>query len=181
LTLEYAAIPQEMHAVADFFGKKSLRSLTLASVLDNASAIRKAAGDRALLRSIHFFMENRRVDSMLAILEKLAVTHDASLFSDYLDLVNQSGDSSWELLQNISAMGKTREQDIALALALTKDFIASTAGACRVHGGGFAGTMQAYIPLSEVDRYIAKMEAVFGTDAVTVLKIRSIGAAELLF
>jgi galactokinase len=171
-----------MFAVAEFFGKKSLRSLNLESVLAHASEIRKAAGDRALLRSIHFFKENQRVDRMVE-----ALTKEGRDFADFLGLVNQSGDSSWELLQNISASGRPREQGIALALALTKDFFETSAkplpvsGACRVHGGGFAGTIQAYIPLSLMSNYIKRMEAIFGEGAVTTLKIRKTGTAELFF
>jgi galactokinase len=116
-----------------------------------------------------------------------ALTKEGLDFADFLDLVNQSGDSSWELLQNISASGRPQEQAIALALALTKDFLETGAkslpisGACRVHGGGFAGTIQAYIPLPLVSDYAKRMEAVFGEGAVTMLKIRKTGATELLF
>jgi galactokinase len=183
LTASYAAIPEEMCAVASFFGKRNLRALSLEAVLERASEIRRTAGDRALMRSIHFFKENRRVDKLLIALQKYASGNEAAAFSDYLTLVNQSGDSSWELLQNVLAPKNAREQGLALALALTKDFIEREAGsgACRVHGGGFAGTIQVYLPYRTIDRYTIKMEAVFGIGAVTVIKIRSIGASELSF
>jgi galactokinase len=181
LTPDYAAIPGEMKAVAAFFGKTVLRELTLAQVLDNAPAIRKAAGDRALLRALHFFGENSRVDAMLAALEKRAI-------AGYLALVNQSGASSLELLQNIYSPKNPAEQGISLALALTRNFLETKTtdtgrypGACRVHGGGFAGTIQVYIPMDCLDAYTVTMEAVFGAQAVTVLRIRSTGAAELCF
>jgi galactokinase len=186
LTEDYAAIPAEMKAVAAFFGKSVLRELDPKDVLTHAAEIRKAAGDRALLRAIHFFAENDRVDAMLAALERAkAATGKArqrAIF-DYLGLVDQSGDSSWELLQNIYSPKNSGAQGIALALAISRDFIetAGIVGACRVHGGGFAGTIQAYIPLDCLDAYTARMEGVFGAGTVTPLRIRPVGAAELRF
>jgi galactokinase len=188
LTDDYAAIPQEMKAVARFFGKTVLRELDWETVLSRTSEIRKALGDRALLRARHFFRENQRVEAMRHILEKtnsgagpLSLEQESvgqKSLGRFLALVNESGDSSWELLQNIFAPHKPREQGIALALALTRDFIAGN-GACRVHGGGFAGTIQAYIPLNAVSAYRDTMEAVFGPGAVTELRIRPVGAVEL--
>ncbi|GHT55421.1 galactokinase [Spirochaetia bacterium] len=196
LTEDYAAIPAEMKAVAAFFGKTVLREVNPKDVLTHAPEIRKTAGDRALLRAIHFFNENQRVDAMLAALERAdkAQEKKAKLEAvfDFLGLVNQSGDSSWELLQNIYAPKHPEAQGISLALAISRDFIekgttnihggtAPIVGACRVHGGGFAGTIQAYIPMSHMDAYRATMEAVFGSGAVTPIRIRPVGAAELNF
>jgi galactokinase len=186
LTPDYAAIPEEMKAVAAFFGKSVLRETEEEAVESRAAEIRKALGDRALLRALHFFDENQRVDAMLAALERFdraptAVSKQNAL-AGYLTLVNESGDSSWELLQNVYSPRNPKEQGVSLALALTRDFLRSgTAlpGACRVHGGGFAGAVQAYIPISVMDAYCARMEAVFGAGSVTVLQIRPIGAAEL--
>jgi galactokinase len=172
LTGDYAAIPAEMKETAAFFGKTVLRELDKETVMSRAGEIRKVLGDRALLRALHFFDENRRVDAMRAVLEK------QEPLSQYLNLVNESGNSSWELLQNIYPSHKPREQGIALALAISRDFIAGD-GACRVHGGGFAGTIQVYIPLDSVPAYRAKMEAVFGPGVVTELRIRPVGAVEL--
>jgi galactokinase len=177
LTADYAAIPAEMKAVAGLFGKEVLREITLEQVLDRAAEIRKAAGDRALLRAIHFFNENRRVDAMFAALENNDIRR-------FLDLVNRSGDSSGELLQNIYSPRQPAEQGVSTALALTRNFIAAEAaglGACRVHGGGFAGAIQAYMPLDRMAAYRRRMEAVFGNGAVTELRIRPVGAAELRF
>jgi galactokinase len=177
LTADYAAIPGEMKAVAGFFGKEVLRELGLEQVLDNAAGIRKAAGDRALLRAMHFFNENQRVDAQLAALERKDIKR-------FLSLVNQSGDSSDTLLQNIYSPKRPSEQGISTALALTRNFIAAEAGgegACRVHGGGFAGTIQAYIPLDRIAAYRQRMEGVFGEGAVTALRVRPVGAAELRF
>jgi galactokinase len=177
LTADYAAIPAEMKAVARFFGREVLRELSLEQVLDRAAEIRAAAGDRALLRAIHFFNENQRVEAMLAALENKAINR-------FLDLVNQSGDSSAELLQNIYSPQQPAEQGVSTALALTRNFIAAEAagaGACRVHGGGFAGAIQAYIPLDCMGAYRRRMEGVFGAGAVTGLRIRRVGAEELFF
>jgi galactokinase len=177
LTPDYAAIPGEMKAVARLFGKEVLREITLEQVLDRAAAIREAAGDRALLRAIHFFNENQRVDALLAALENRDIDH-------FLSLVNQSGYSSSELLQNIYSPKHPAQQGISTALALTRNFIATEAagaGACRVHGGGFAGTIQAYIPLDRMAAYRRRMEGVFGAGAVTPLRIRPVGAVELRF
>jgi galactokinase len=184
LTADYAAIPSGMKAVAAFFGKTVLRELDAGSVLAHAAEIRKVTGDRALLRAFHFFDENRRVDAMLARLEEMNAASSPQekqkVMRAFLDLVNQSGDSSWELLQNIYSPANPENQGVSLALALTKDFL-SGPGACRVHGGGFAGTIQAYIPLDAFNNYRSRMEAFFGSGSVTVLRIRPVGAAELEF
>jgi galactokinase len=177
LTADYAAIPAEMKAVAGFFGKEVLREVSLEEVLDRAAEIRRAAGDRALLRAIHFFDENRRVDAMLAALRNKDI-------GGFLDLVNQSGASSVALLQNIYSPRRPAEQGVSIALALTRNFIANRAGgagACRVHGGGFAGTIQVYVPLERMAAYRQRMEGVFGAGAVAGLRIRPAGAAELRF
>jgi galactokinase len=187
LTADYASIPAEMKAVAAFFGKSVLRELDKETVITRAAEVRKTLRDRALLRAIHFFDENARVDAMTAALTEMenAVTTAAkqqALYS-YLDMVNESGDSSWELLQNIYSPDRPETQGIGVALALTKDFLRKQKlhGACRVHGGGFAGTIQAYIPLDAMSFYRTKIETVFGANSVTVLKIRHRGAVEYLF
>jgi galactokinase len=186
LTPDYAAIPAEMKAVAAVFGREALRDVDPQAVFAKAAEIRKIAGDRAFLRAVHFFNENRRVDTMHALLEEISAASGEpklrALF-DFLSLVDQSGDSSWKLLQNVYSPQNPAEQGVSLALALTRNFLETEtrAGACRVHGGGFAGTIQAYIPLDCLDAYRAKMEPVFGAGAVTVLRIRPIGAAEIVF
>jgi len=174
LTADYASIPAEMKSVAAFFGKAVLGELDKETVLARAADIRKALGDRALLRSIHFFDENARVDTMLDSIKQ-------KTFNRYLDLVNESGESSWKLLQNVYSPNSPVNQGITTALALTQDFFRNQniPGACRVHGGGFAGTIQAYIPADVMNIYRARIEAVFGEGAVTELQIRSKGAVEL--
>jgi galactokinase len=190
LTPDYAAIPVEMKAVARFLGKEVLRETNRDEILSRAGELRQALGDRALLRSLHFFEENRRVDAMEAALKTMESSTGGvkeGAMKNYLELVNESGHSSWELLQNIYSPQHIREQGISLALALTRDFLqtppgtsaGALRGACRVHGGGFAGTIQAYIPREQLAAYRMLMEGIFGPGALTELKIRPIGAAEL--
>jgi len=187
LTADYASIPAEMKSVAAFFGKSVLSELEKETFLSRAAEVRKSLGDRAFLRAIHFFNENERVDSMteaLLEMEKAATTADKQrALSCYLDLVNESGDSSWELLQNVYSPTRPKEQGIGSALALTKDFFRKQKlrGACRVHGGGFAGTIQVFIPLVATKAYRAYIEALFGAGSLTVLQIRPKGAVELEF
>jgi galactokinase len=189
LTPDYAAIPAEMKAAASFFGKHVLRELDEETLLSRLVDLRNAAGDRAILRAMHFFNENRRVDKMLAALEEMAALKAESVSADkraavmdtFLALIRDSGDSSWELLQNIYSTKNFNEQGLSLALALTKNFLASGKGACRVHGGGFAGTIQVLIPMERLKEYRALMEGVFGIGTVTVLRIRPLGAIELDF
>jgi len=186
LTADYAAIPGEMKAVAAFFGRETLRECDKQSVEERAAQIRQKLGDRALLRALHFFDENRRAGEMIDALEKLSVPENPAmpenLMINYLRLVNESGDSSWELLQNVFSPQNVKEQGIAAAMALTRNFLRAetpTPGACRVHGGGFAGTIQAYIPISALEKYRAAMDNIFGPESVTVLQVRPVGAEEL--
>jgi galactokinase len=149
--------------------------------------LRKSLGDRALLRAIHFFDENKRVDAMVAALQEMnkagGIAAKQKALSRYLDLVNESGDSSWELLQNVYPPRQPETQGIGVALAMSKSFFKTQKLPCaaRVHGGGFAGTIQTYIPLNVMDAYRVHIEAVFGRDSVTVLRIRPLGAVELVF
>ena len=185
LTADYASIPAEMKAVAAFFGKAVLAELDKETVLSRAAEVRKAHGDRALLRTIHFFDENARVDFMTSALLEIdsAATSEEkqNAFNRYLNLVNESGDSSWKLLQNVYSPNSPVNQGITTALALTQNFFRKQKlqGASRVHGGGFAGTIQVYIPNDALNEYRACMETVFGAGSVTPLQIRSKGAVEL--
>ncbi|MDR0495436.1 MAG: galactokinase [Treponema sp.] len=186
LTPDYAAVPQEMNAVARYFGKSFLRETDYSQVLAHAGELRKSVGDRALLRAIHFFNENRRVTAMAGLLQKLekAATDSEKqgFMGQFLDLVNESGDSSWELLQNLYSPRNFHEQGLSLALAVSREFFREQGmkAACRVHGGGFAGTVQAYIPVDGFKLYCGRMEALFGPGAVTVLRIRQAGAVEIM-
>ncbi|MCL2210089.1 MAG: galactokinase [Treponema sp.] len=186
LTADYASIPSEMKAVASFFGKNVLREIEKEAVIERAGELRKTLGDRALLRAIHFFDENKRVEEITSVLVKMNNAQTAeekrTILMHYLDLIEESGASSWQLLQNVFSAKNPQTQGISAALALTKDFFKKQgiAGACRVHGGGFAGTIQAYLPTDALNVYTTFMETVFGENSITPLKIRQKGAIELL-
>ncbi|MBG0788960.1 MAG: galactokinase [Desulfovibrionaceae bacterium] len=167
LTPEYAAIPVEMERAAKVLGRDKARGLTVARVLDNAARIREEAGDRALLRLVHFIEETDRAVQQAEAL-------DRGDMARYLDLVRQSGDSCWRLNQNCISTTDYLDQPIPVALALTERFLGGD-GAWRIQGGGFAGTIQAYVPKERVDAYAAYMEGVFGRGAVMPVRIRRPG------
>ena len=133
--------------------------------------IRAAAGDRAVMRSMHFFEDNRRVAKQVEALK-------ANDFARFLDLVNESGRSSWLYLQNVVPTGSTLHQELGLSLALAARLLQGR-GASRVHGGGFAGTIQAFVPLDLLDSFRAGMEAVLGEGSCQVLSIRPEGGVLL--
>jgi galactokinase len=170
LTPEYAAIKNEMNQVAGHFGRTVLRDVNERSFYDELPSLASRLSHRALLRAIHFFEENHRVEAMVAALEEDRI-------NTYLDLVNASGRSSSQYLQNAFPPGVPAEQPIPLALALTERFLGGE-GACRVHGGGFAGTIQAYVPLNRRREYIKFMETVFGPGSVIELTVRPESAGE---
>jgi len=173
LTDEYAAIPAEMRAVARLLGKSYCREITFADVLSNMSSLRRLAGDRAVLRALHFLQENERVGRQMEALQK----NDLARF---LRLVQASGDSSFKWLQNIYSVKDVRQQALAVALALTETYIAKIgAGACRVHGGGFGGTIQVFLPKEFAAAYTELMTSVFGKGSVLALRIRAAGSAYL--
>ena len=171
LTGEYAAVPQEMKAVAAFFGKEVLREVNAAQVLASLPALRAAAGDRAVLRALHFFADDARVEGEADALAR----GDMDAF---LALVKESGRSSWELLQNITPAGAVQEQAMAVALTVAERALLGR-GACRVHGGGFAGTIQAFVPLDELEAFRAETEGALGAGSCHVLSIRPVGGAVL--
>lgn len=173
LTADYAAIPAEMKAVARALGKAVCRDITPQELLGNMAPLRQRVGDRALLRALHFLGDNERVTAQVNALK-------AGDFSRFLQLVRESGNSSFKWLQNIYAGHDGHEQGVALALALSEQYIAAIGeGACRVHGGGFAGTIQVYLPESAVPGYVKQIEAVFGPGAAMVLNIRPLGAVHI--
>ena len=171
LTDHYAAIPAEMRSVAACYGESALRGVSRSQFLDELRRLRACTSDRALLRALHYFNENERVDAMVAALKR-------DDLPEYFRLCIDSGESSWKLLQNITAGAK--DQPLALALALCETMLKGT-GAWRVHGGGFAGTIQAYVPMDTMPRFIKTMNGVFGENACTALAIRPLGAIELVF
>lgn len=169
LTDDYAAVPAEMKSVAREFGQDELRGVDERAFYDAIPALRAKVGDRAILRSMHFFDENRRVENLVDALK-------SGDFAEYLWLVNESGTSSRNLLQNIFSPHAADDQGVSLALAIS-EFELGGRGASRVHGGGFAGTIQAYVPLDIVDDYRATMNKFFGDGACRVLAIRAKGPA----
>jgi len=169
LTDDYAAVPAEMKSVANALGKTVCREISMDELIENIPWLRDKVGDRAILRAMHFLGDDQRVVHQVEALEK-------GDFNEFLKLVNQSGNSSWKLLQNCFTTKNPQEQGITLALGLTEEFLKKTGkGACRVHGGGFAGTILVFMPNELLKEYIALIEKVFGSDAVTVLSIRSYG------
>ena len=164
LTDEYAAVSSEMKAVAAYFGKQVLREVDEKEFWSNLAEVRKQAGDRAVLRAMHFFSDNQ-----LALKEARALEQDD--FQYFLSLVDQSGRSSAMLLQNLFCTARPQEQAVPLTIALAQHLLGGE-GAVRVHGGGFAGTIQAYVPVSMKDAFRAGMEAVLGEGCCHFLSIR---------
>ena len=171
LTNEYALVPKEMKEVAAFFGKEFLRDVDEQEFYDKIGEVRKQTGDRAVLRAMHFFDDDR-----LAAQEAQALR--AGDFDSFKEMVIASGRSSFQRLQNVFATITPQEQGLSLALALTEKLLAGE-GAWRVHGGGFAGTIQAYVPLARLDEYRAAMEKVFGKGACYVLSVRQAGGTKV--
>ena len=167
LTDEYAAIPGELAALCQCFGKKYLRQIPKAEFVEKIAQIRGKVTDRAILRAFHIYRENDRVKQLVEALR----WDDMEAF---LDLINESGRSSWMYLQNITPTGAVQHQEVAVALALCETYLKGQ-GAFRVHGGGFAGTVQAFVPLDMLDSFKASIEAVLGENACHVLNIRQQG------
>ena len=168
LTHEYAAIPQEMKAVAGFFGRDVLLGVTVKDLLDNSSKIRCEFGDRAFLRAMHLVRENERVRKEVAALK-------ASDFEGFLKLVQASGDSSYKYLQNVYTSSDITHQNVSVALAVSDAVLGDGCGVSRVHGGGFAGTIQAFVNDFAVNNYRQSMDTLFGEGSCKVLKIRKEG------
>ena len=166
LTDDYAAIRTEMESVARVFGKSCLREVPREDMEAQLSKVRKACGERAVLRAWHFYDDNERV------VQECKALRDGDI-QTFFDTVTRSGDSSWKLLQNVYA--RPKEEQMAFAIEATRRFLKG-AGAQRVHGGGFAGTIQAYVPLDLVPEYIRMMEALFEPGCAIPLRIRPEGA-----
>ena len=167
LTDEYAAITRELKQVCACFGKEYLGDVDEAAFYDRLAEVRKTCGDRAVLRAIHVFEENGRVAKQKAALEE-------GDFETFLQYVKESGISSWRLLQNVIPSGWKEHQEVALALALAEKLLAGQ-GACRVHGGGFAGTIQAFVPNAMLEDFRTGVEKVLGSGSCHVMSIRKEG------
>jgi galactokinase len=172
LTPEYAAIPTEMKSVAAEFNKEVCRDVDEKEFFKSIGSLRIKTGDRAILRAMHFYNDNKRVKAMVEALKE-------NKMENYLSEVNKSGHSSFCYLQNVYPGKEPREQGISLALALTEEFLKDK-GACRVHGGGFAGTIQVYIPNKRASEYETYMTTFFGRGSVTSLKIRPLPSMQVL-
>ncbi|MCD8329052.1 MAG: galactokinase [Ruminococcus sp.] len=171
LTPEYAAIPVEMKSVAKLFGKSELRGVSRSQLLERVAEIREKCGDRALLRALHFVDENDRVDA-----EANALSNGN--FAEFLSVVNCSGDSSYKYLQNIYANKSPDEQGLSVGLYLAQSVLQGS-GAARVHGGGFAGTIQAFVPDEKLPSFINVMDKTFGDGSCHVLTVRPHGGVEV--
>jgi len=168
---EYASLPTEMKAVAAELGAKVLREVTLEQIVDKIPAIRKKTGDRAILRAFHFQGDNQRVVEQVAALEN-------NDFKSFLKMVVESGYSSYMYNQNIFDVVHKDEQVVSLALALS-EMILKGKGAWRVHGGGFGGTIQAFVPQDLLDKYVSTLEHVYGAGSCHKLFIRAKGSIKL--
>ena len=171
LTDEYAAIPAECRAVAAVCGGEVLRDVPFETFLAKLPECRKQCGDRAVLRAFHIYADNERVAKQVAALR-------ADDFDTFLQLVTESGLSSWEYLQNVIPAGYKEHQEVAVTIAAAKHFLRGK-GAVRVHGGGFAGTVQAFVPVEELAQFKEQMEAILGAGRCHVLSIRPEGGAVL--
>ena len=171
LTEEYAAIPYELKAVCRVFGKEYLREVDEREFYANITELRRTTGDRAVLRAAHVFNENRRCAEETAAL-------GAGNFNRFLQLVSESGRSSWMYLQNVIPAGSTARQELAFALLLCERLL-SGRGAFRVHGGGFAGTVQAFVPEDMLEEFRDGIDAVLGSGNCHVLSIRREGGCLL--
>ncbi len=170
LTDDYSSITNEMKQIANYFNKDYCRDLDLDNLLKTLKDTRTKISDRAILRAIHFIEENKRVDKQIKALKE-------NNFEQFLKLVTESGNSSFKYLQNIYSQKNPNNQSLSLALALSDIFIQKQGkGASRVHGGGFAGTIQVFLPNNLVDEYRQFMSGAFDKDAVRVLSIRNQGA-----
>ena len=171
LTDEYAAIPGEMKKVCAFFGKEVLRQIPKAAFMEALPEVRKTVSDRAVLRALHIYQENDRVVQQVEALK-------SGEMDTFLKLVRESGRSSWMYLQNITPTGAVVHQEVAVALALCEDLLMGK-GAYRVHGGGFAGTVQAFVPLEMLTDFCERIEKVLGAGSCHVLNIRENGGIRI--
>ena len=167
LTDEYAAIPNELKEVCRFFGKDVLREIPEEEFLEKLPELRKQVSDRAILRAIHVYQENKRVKILASALR------NEDLYA-FFHMVRQSGQSSWMYLQNIYPSGAVAKQEVAVALTLC-DTLLHGRGAYRVHGGGFAGTVQAFVPFDLLTKFKSEIERVLGEGKCHVLNIRADG------
>ena len=171
LTDEYAAVTQELKDLCAFLGEEQLRSVSKMAFYSNISELRNVVGDRAVLRAIHVYDENQRVKLQRQALEE-------GNFASFLSYVTESGVSSWRYLQNVIPAGRTTKQEVAIALTIAEKLL-NGRGACRIHGGGFAGTIQAFVPNDLLEEFKNGIETVLGKGSCYVLSIRPQGGVEM--
>ncbi|MEE1246134.1 MAG: galactokinase family protein [Acutalibacteraceae bacterium] len=172
LTDDYAAVRGEMEQAAEVFGKSVLRDVDEAEFMSNISLVREKVNDRAVLRAMHFYAENKRAEAEVKALE-------SGDFDAFKELVTESGRSSYMYNQNVFTTKDVAHQGVSLALAMC-EYLLKGKGAWRVHGGGFAGTVQAFVPVDMLDDFCEKIEAVFSKGSCHVLSIRPFGGIKLL-
>ena len=173
LTPDNAAVPAEMKSIASYFGKNVLKELNENDVLENINSLREKYGDRAVLRAFHFYEENIRVKTAAEALKN----HD---FNSFLDNISKSGNSSYKYLQNVFTTHDITHQNVSIALCISEMVLGDEGGVARVHGGGFAGTIQAFVKNEFVSKYKDSMDSVFGEGACAVLKIRNYGGIRVI-
>ncbi|MBR5866843.1 MAG: galactokinase, partial [Spirochaetaceae bacterium] len=172
LTDEYAAVPKEMKLVAKYFEKEVLRDVDFDDFVKNIPALRNLFGDRSVLRAMHFFMENQRVEKEVESLKQKNI-------NAFLTSVKDSGNSSFKYLQNVYSNSDIKNQNVSVALMMS-DFFLKEKGVSRVHGGGFAGTIQAFVKTEFVPFYKNQMNNIFGKDSCKDLRIRKYGGIKVL-
>ncbi len=184
LSAEYSAVPNEMKAVAKLCGKETLRGVDFDTIVEKLPQIRSTCGDRAVMRALHFLAENEKVDAEVASLKN-------NDFKKFLSLITASGNSSWKWLQNVFVPTNAQEQPVSVCLALTERFIEKNCpansekpGACRIHGGGFAGVMMTLLPKELTESYKIYMHRAMGVksgdkDPVYIMSIRPEGSIEI--
>lgn len=171
LTPDYAAVPGEMKQIANFFGNDVLNGIPEEKILSHISILRERVGDRPVLRALHWYEENKRVDREAEALEQ-------GDFEAFLREVRASGDSSFKYLQNVYSPRHPEAQAIPIALQMS-DLVLQGDGAARVHGGGFAGTIQAFVPEELVESYQWALETVFGEGSCHILYVRPVGGCRI--
>ena len=172
LNEDYAAVPREMKAVAKLLGRDVLRGLTEKDIIKNFSNIRRVVGDRAVLRAFHFLRENERVNKVREALKAKDV-------KAFLATVSESGRSSFEYLQNVYSPSNEREQGLSIGLVLSEGYLAGKDAVCRVHGGGFAGTIQVFLKNEDAEGYIEYMNSILGDGSCEAFNVRGVGATKL--
>jgi len=172
LTPDYAQIPADMKAIATYFGKEVLRDVDEKEFFAAIPALREKLGDRPVLRAMHFFGDNARVAAQVASLRE-------GRFEDFLNMIKASGDSSFKYLQNVYTNRDVQNQAVSIALAVSENVLGNH-GVCRVHGGGFAGTIQAFVKNDFVEEYRKALDAVFGEGSCHVLKVRKYGGMKVI-